>query len=210
MAIMSLCYTFNMTKTELPIKIAVVGARNTAEFGSVESMEQARFLGKKIAESKCVLNTPATFGFPLWVADGAKRAGGFVVGFSPAANEREHLDVYKLSIDHVDLLVPTGFGFGGSDLIMSRSSDAVIVGFGGVETIHEFAVAFLENRPIGILKGDWRTDDILKEILEHDIDRDHENIVIDDDPTRLVDQIVKKAKQFRSNSATICSDIRTS
>ena len=196
-----------MSSSNLPIKVAIVGARNTAEYGSPEMMELAQALGAKLAKAGCVLNTSAAFGFSLWVARGAKEAGGFVAGFSPAANEREHVDVYKLSTDYLDLLIPTGFGYGGSDLILARSSDAVILGFGGVETVHEFAVAFLENRPIGILKGDWRTDDILKEILEHDIERDHDNIVIDDDPGRLVDQIVKKAREFRATSATICSNL---
>ena len=196
-----------MYKSNLPIKIAIMGARNTAEFGTPELMELAKGLGASLANHGCVLNTPASFGFPLWVARGAKEAGGFVAGFSPAANEREHVDIYKLSTDYLDLLVPTGFGYGGSDLILARSSDAVILGFGGVETVHEFAVAFLENRPIGILRGEWRTDDILKEILEHDIDRDHDSIVVDDDPTRLVDQMVKKAKEFRVTSKTICSDL---
>src|SRR3989344_2416309 len=73
---------------------------------------------------------------------GVKEAGGFSIGFSPAASEREHVEVYKLPLDYMDLIVYTGFGYPGRDLLLTRSADAVICGCGRIGTIHEFVIAF--------------------------------------------------------------------
>ena len=109
------------------IKICVSGAAETGHCG-IDALEKAKELGKEIARQGAVLLTGATTGFPLWVAMGAKEAGGFSIGFSPAASEREHVEVYKLPLDYLDLIVYTGFGYPGRDLLLTRSSDAVICG----------------------------------------------------------------------------------
>lgn len=88
----------------------------------------------------------------------------------------------------------TGFGFTGSDLLMTRSSDAVIFGCGRIGTIHEFTLAFAEDKIIGILEGAWATDELIREILKANMTRQHETIVFDADPKRLVEQVIKKVK----------------
>lgn len=175
-------------------KICVSGAHETSSFG-VSALESAELLGREIAEHGCVTTTLAAPGFPLWAAKGAKDAGGTVVGFSPAANAREHRDIYRLPTEHMDLIVYTGFGFAACDLLLMRSSDAVIFGCGRISTIHEFTVAFQERKPIGILQGPWDTDELLRDILKRDIERNHDSIVFDTDPKRLLEQIIKLAKK---------------
>jgi len=177
------------------ITLSVYGARHTDQHKSFDALEKAQSLGEKIAEHNCIVNVPASTGFPFWVAKGARSKQGTVVGFSPAANEGEHVNVYDLPIKYMDIIIYSGFGYAGSDLLLSRSSDAIIFGYGGIETIHEFWVAFQENKPIGILKGDWDTDEILYSILKDNEEFDHKRVIFDEDPNRLIEKLIKMAKE---------------
>ncbi len=177
-------------------KICVSGARETSSCG-FDSLEIAEKLGQEIAQHDCVLTVGAVTGFPLWVAKGAKEEGGMTIGFSPAANESEHQSVYRLGTSHLDMVVYTGFGLAGCDLLLLRSSDAVIFGCGRIGSIHEFTVAFQEKKPIGILQGSWDTDELLRDILARDIERDHDTIVFDTDPRRLLEQVIHLVKKQR-------------
>ena len=108
---------------------------------------------------------------------------------SPAANEREHVNVYKLPIDYMDLIVYTGFGFPGRDLLFTRSCDALFVGCGRIGTIHEFTIAFEDGKPIGILEGSWDMDETIKDILAKG-HRPNNKIVFDSDPKKLVEKVI--------------------
>ena len=182
--------------TDLPIKICVSGARETSHCG-VDALDEAEKLGGIIASHGCIVTSGAVNGFPMWATRGAKKAGGMTVGFSPAANLYEHETVYKLPVDYFDVLVYTGFGYAGSDLLLMRSSDAIIFGCGRIGTIHEFTVAFQERKPIGILEGTWDTVELLRDIMARDIERPHDNIVFDKDPNRLVEQVIAIVKRER-------------
>ncbi len=184
-----------MSKDGKKITLSVYGARHTDQHKSFDALEKAQILGEKIAEHDCITNIPASTGFPFWVAKGARSKKGMVVGFSPAANEEEHIKIYKLPIKHVDMMIYSGFGYAGSDLLLARSSDAIVFGYGGVETLHEFWVAFQEDKPIGILKGDWDVDDVLYSIIKDNEKFDHNRVIFDDDPNRLIEKLVKMAKK---------------
>jgi uncharacterized protein (TIGR00725 family) len=186
--------------SELPIKICVSGARETSHCG-VDSLDMAEKLGAEIAIHGCVATSSAVAGFPMWAARGAKKAGGMTVGFSPATNLYEHENVYRLPVDNLDVIVYTGFGYAGSDLLLMRSSDAIIFGCGRIGTIHEFTVAFQERKPIGILEGAWDTVELLKDIMARDIERPHDNIVFDKDPNRLVEQLIAVVKREREKQS---------
>ncbi|MDH5442646.1 MAG: hypothetical protein OEX08_03565 [Candidatus Nomurabacteria bacterium] len=181
-------------KTDESFKICVSGAHETLGCGQA-SLDMAHEIGTEIAKHGHVLTSGAVTGFPMWAAKGARENGGTTIGFSPAANAREHADVYKLPQGNLDLVVYTGFGYSGADLMLMRSSDAVIFGCGRVGTIHEFSIAFQEGKPIGILEGDWDTDELLREIISKDTTRDHDLIVFDSDPKRLLEQLIKKIKK---------------
>jgi len=103
--------------------------------------------------------TGATTGFPLWSAMGAKEESGVSIGLSPAQSEQDHIENWKLPVDYMDLIIYTGFGFPGRDLLFTRSCDAVILGCGRIGTIHEFTIAFEEGKPVGILEGEWAMDE---------------------------------------------------
>ena len=143
------------------IKICVSGAAETGHCG-IDALDKAKELGREIARQGVVLITGATTGFPFWVAMGLKEIGGISIGISPAASEREHVEVFKLPLDYMDLIIYTGFGYSGRDILLTRSADAVICGCGRIGTIHEFTIAFEDGKPVGIFEGPWETDTVLK------------------------------------------------
>ena len=171
------------------LKLCVSGAAETGHCGP-HALEAAKALGAEIAKHGAILVTGATTGFPLWSAMGAKEAGGISIGLSPAATEHEHEDVYRLPVDYMDLIIYTGFGYQMRDILLTRSSDAVFLGCGRIGTIHEFTVAFEDNKPIGILEGEWETAKEIQDIVAKG-HRPNPKILYDSDPKRLVERIIE-------------------
>ncbi|MCX6757858.1 MAG: hypothetical protein NTZ44_03200 [Candidatus Nomurabacteria bacterium] len=181
------------------IKICVSGAAETGHCGP-HALDQAKMLGSEIVRQGGILVTGATTGFPFWSAMGAKETGGISIGLSPASTEKEHEEVYKLPVDYMDLIIYTGFGYQMRDILLTRSSDAVILGCGRIGTIHEFTVAFEDNKPIGVLEGEWETSAEIKDIIEKG-HRPNPKIVFDKDPKILVEKVialVQKDKEAES------------
>jgi len=177
----------------LKLKLCVSGAAETGHCGP-DALEKAKELGKEIVRHNAVLVTGATTGFPLWAAMGAKEKGGMSIGLSPASTEKEHVEEYKLPLDYLDLVIYTGFGYSGRNLLLTRSSDAVFIGCGRIGTINEFTVAFEDGKPIGVLEGDWPTDEVIKNIMEKGY-RPNDKVVFDSDPKALVEKVIELVKQ---------------
>ena len=171
------------------VKIAVSGSADT-KYSGLDSFEKAKELGREIAKHGAIITTGATTGFPMYAAMGAKDECGFSIGFSPAANESEHVETYKLPLDYMDVVVYTGFGYSGRDLLLVRSSDAVVIGPGRIGTLNEFAVAFEDKKPTGILEGSWHTDEFLREVIDA-AHRPNPNIGFDSDPKALVERLIE-------------------
>jgi len=171
-------------------KIVVSGAAETSHCGGQEVMDVALELGREIVKQGGIVVTGATTGFPLWAAKGAKEEGGIVIGLSPASSEAEHVELYNLPLDYVDVTIFTGFGYSGRNLLLTRSADAVLVGCGRIGTINEFTVAFEDQKPLGVLEGDWPTDEVIKNIVEHG-HRENKKLVFDRSPKELVSKIMK-------------------
>lgn len=176
-------------------KICVSGAASTEYFSS-DVLKLAEELGKEIALHDCVLVEGATTGFPFWTAKGAKEAGGIVVGFSPASSERAHVEQFRLPLDYHDLIVFTGFDYSGRNLLLTRAADAVIVGPGRMGTINEFTIAFEDRKPLGILEGDWETDETIRLLLErsHRANEMKDKIVFSKNPKELVEKLLEIIK----------------
>lgn len=170
------------------IKICVSGAAETGHCG-LDALEKTKELGREIARQGAVLVTGATTGVPLWAAMGAKEVGGISIGFSPASSEKEHVEIYKLPIDYLDLIIYTGFGYPGRDLLLTRSCDAVVCGCGRIGTIHEFIVAFEDNKAIGIFEGPWEMGQELEDIIAKS-HRPNPKIVSGSDPKKLIEDLI--------------------
>ena len=175
------------------IKICVSGAAETGHCG-IDALDKAKELGREIARQGAVLVTGATTGFPLWVAMGTKELGGMSIGFSPAASEKEHVEVYKLPLDYMDLIIYTGFGYSGRDLLLTRSSDAVICCCGRIGTIHEFTIAFEDEKPVGIFEGPWEMGAELEEIVAKG-NRPNTKIIVGNDPKKLLEDVIILVKK---------------
>lgn len=175
------------------IKLCVSGAAETDHCGE-GALDQALALGREIVEQGAVIVTGATTGFPLWAAKGAKEAGGTSLGLSPASTEYEHVNFYKLPLDYLDLVIYTGFGYSGRNLLLTRASDAVLIGCGRVGTINEFTVAFEDGKPIGVLEGCGPTALIIREIMEKG-HRHNDKVIFDSDPKKLVARVIELVKK---------------
>lgn len=172
------------------LKLCVSGAAETGHCGP-NALTKAKELGAEIVRQGGILVTGATTGFPLWSAMGAKEVGGISIGLSPGASEKEHVEVYKLPVDYMDLIIYTGFGYPMRDILLTRSTDAVFLGCGRIGTIHEFTVAFEDNKPIGILEDPgWEMGKELELIIEKG-HRVNTKIVFDSDPKKLVAKVIE-------------------
>lgn len=194
-----------MTLGDSPrFKICVSGAADTSHCGE-KAFEIAYNLGKEVARHNCILVEGATTGFPYFAAKGAKDAGGVVVGFSPAHTEREHVEYYGLPLDYRDLIVYTGFGYSGRNLILTRAADAVISGCGRMGTINEFTIAFEDKKPLGILEGSWDTDELIKAIVEKSFRAEEmkDKIVFESDPKILMEMIIEIIKKDKVDIGTL-------
>jgi uncharacterized protein (TIGR00725 family) len=176
-------------KSYLKYKICVSGAAATGHCNK-KALELAKELGRQIIRHNGVLVTGATTGIPYWAAIGAKEEEGIVIGLSPAASEKAHLKKYRLPTDFHDLIVYTGFEYSGRNLLLTRSSDAVVIVCGRMGTLNEFSIAFEDNKPIGVLTGSGGTADMLKEIVKNS-HRGPGKIVYDSDPKALIKKLLK-------------------
>ncbi|MCX6713170.1 MAG: hypothetical protein NTY66_03130 [Candidatus Vogelbacteria bacterium] len=190
----------NVRNPHLKIKICVSGAAETSHCGE-GALDMALELGREIARQGAVIVTGATTGFPLWAAKGAKEEGGFSLGLSPAQTEKEHVESWGLPLDYMDFIVYTGQAFAGRDILLTRTSDAVILGCGRIGTIHEFTVAYEDNKPLGILRGPWMTDEVIKMIMDNGY-RPNEKVVFEEDPKILVAKMIELVRKDKEALAS--------
>ena len=137
--------------THAPIRIGVMGAAG-GNFPD-HLAEMARDLGAAIASHGCCLLTGACPGLPHEAVRGAKAAGGHVIGISPAVSLREHVEVFASPYFEYDVMIYTGLGLMGRELINIHSSDIVVVIGGRSGTLGEFAIAYEHGKLIGVLEN---------------------------------------------------------
>lgn len=176
-------------KYHLKPKIVVSGAAETGHCGP-EAPRLAAEVGREVARHGCVVVTGATTGAPYWAAKGAKEAGGFVIGLSPAISVKEHILKYRLPIDYHDIIIYTGSGYAGRNLLLTRVGDGIISVCGRMGTLNEFTIAFEERKPIGVLEGPWESDDLIKAMVAKS-HRGPGKIVYSSNPKHLVERLLK-------------------
>ena len=184
----------------LKYKICVSGAAETGHCtdGTFEKSQQ---IGREIAKRGLILVTGATTGTPYWAAKGAKEAGGMVIGLSPAASKLAHLKSYRLPVDYHDLIIYTGFDYAGRNLLLTRSSDAIITICGRIGTLNEFTIGFEDQKPMGVLEGTGGTADRVREIVEQS-HRGPGKVVYSHDPADLVEQVIAMIESEEKKNGT--------
>ena len=176
--------------TGVQIRIGVMGSAGGREAGEVLGL--CRELGRAIAEAGCCLLTGACPGLPHEAVVGAKEAGGHVVGISPAASLRAHVDVESSPYAEYDVLIFTGLGLMGRELINIRSSDIVVVIGGRSGTLGEFAIAYEEGKLIGVLTGTGGITDALSGMVSALRKDTGAEVIYDGVPGRLVERLLKR------------------
>lgn len=168
-----------------------IGVMGSASGELSEHCKTAAFsLGKAIAQADCFLVTGGCPGLPFEAARGAKSAGGFVLGISPGLSLDEHVRKYQSPTDYHDLLVFTGSGLMGREVVNIRSSDMVVIMGGRSGTLGELAIAYDEGKLIGVLTGTGGMSDIAESILSACKKDTGARVIYDSDPRRLVTRLL--------------------
>jgi len=173
-----------------------MGSASGPQLESEHAKNQAIALGKEIANRNHIFINGACPGLPNDALLGAKEAGGFTVGISPAFSLHEHVEEYGSSHEN-DFIIYTGAGFMERDIINIRSSDGVVIIGGGIGTLNELTIAYEEGRPIGVLTGTGGISDHVPHIVEDlCVRKIAPNMVFDDDPIKLLDKLEVAIKAY--------------
>jgi uncharacterized protein (TIGR00725 family) len=103
-------------------------------------LDQAEVLGRRLGEAGAVVVCGGGPGVMEAVCRGAQSAGGTTIGLLPGLDRAEGNPYLTVSI-------PTGLGQG-RNLLLVRSSDAVIAVGGGFGTLSEIAIALRTGTPV--------------------------------------------------------------
>ena len=164
-------------------KIGVMGSAEEAP----DAREKADALGKAIAAAEAILLTGATTGLVYATGKAARDAGAMHIGISPAHDEREQIDKYKLPVDACDAIIYTGFGLKGRNVVLVRSCDIVIFIAGSIGSLNEFTIAYDEGKIVGCLTGTGGVADEIKRLVETFQKPTKSCVFYDDDPEKLLE-----------------------
>ncbi len=173
-----------------PVRFGVMGSASGDH--DREVVQRCRVLGKSVARRGCCLLTGACPGLPQAAAFGAKDEAGHTIGISPAISFKEHVETFNSPWQEYDVLIYTGLGFMGRELINIRSSDIVVLVGGSSGTLGEFAIAYDEGKLIGVLTGTGGISDVMKTIESQIHKSTGAEVIYDSDPSRLVQRLLAR------------------
>jgi len=182
-------------------KIGVIGkAARSKEVPKILE-KGARLVGEEIARQGVILVTGACMGVPEIAAKAASKKGGLVLGYSPAKEIKEHLSPpvsYPFPVKN-EILIFTGHGKIGRNVLSVLESDGVIAVGGGIGTLNEFSIAFHEGKVIGVLEGVGgaieKVLNIEEELRKGTGKRIKAVIIKDKEPRRLVKRVLEEIKK---------------
>jgi uncharacterized protein (TIGR00725 family) len=180
-------------------KVGVMGSAGEAlpEGAAGALRAGAEALGRAVAARGCVLLTGGTTGLPHAAGAAAHAAGGLHIGVSPASDAREHVERYGLPLEGTDVLVYTGFGLKGRNVVLVRSCDVVLIFRGGMGTLNELTVAHDEGRIVGCLTGTGGVADEAAHLLHVLPKRSSAVVIFDEEPERLLERCLEALKGGR-------------
>ena len=179
----------NSLQGQMALKIGVMGGATGVI--AQEYLDRARHVGRVIAQQGCILLTGACPGLPFAAASGAKEAGGLVVGISPGLSVDEHVYKYHSPTEFHDVLIFTGSGLMGREVVNIRSSDMVVFIGGRSGTLGELAIAYDEGKLIGVLTGTGGISDMVTDILAACAKTTGAHVIYDTDPEHLVTELLR-------------------
>lgn len=172
----------------MKIKVGVMGSAGEASPEIKDALvNKAQTLALAIASRPLVLLTGATTGIVYVVGKSAHDAGVFHVGVSPAENYQEHVEKYKLPLDSCDLIIYTGFGLKGRNVVLVRSCDIVLFIAGAMGSLNELTIAHDEGKVIGCLTGTGGVADNVDYLLQKFSKDTGARVFQNSDPDKLLD-----------------------
>ena len=173
----------------MKIKVGVMGSAGDTlpDDGRENLRAKAEELGRLTAARGLALLTGGTTGLPYAAGRAAHEAGGLHVGVSPAGSEREHVEVFNYPTDNCGLLVFTGFGLKGRNVVLVRSCDVVLFVRGSMGALNEFTIAHDEGKIIGCLAGTGGVADEAARLVRALPKSTTARVFFDEDPSRLLD-----------------------
>jgi uncharacterized protein (TIGR00725 family) len=110
-------------------------------------------------------------------------------------NLEEHTKAYGLPGNNADVMIFTGSGLKGRNVVNIRSCDGVIFISGGTGTLNEFTIAYDEGKPIGILEGSGGITQFVKDIIKVSKPiarrKKHTKVIYDKNPKDLVKKLLE-------------------
>lgn len=173
---------------QMKLKIGVMGSASSGL--PDEHLAKAHQLGVAIAGAQCITVTGACPGLPLAAAQGASKAGGLVIGISPGLSLDEHLHKYHSPSEFHDVLIFTGSGLMGREVVNIRTSDIVVIVGGSSGTLGELAIAYDEGKLIGVLNGTGGITTVIPDILAACHKDTGARVVYSDEPESLIEQLL--------------------
>ena len=189
----------------MALKIGVMGGATGVL--AREQLDKAHELGRAIAENGAILITGGCGGLPLAAACGAKERGGLVVGISPGLSLDEHVRKYGSPTEFHDVLIFTGSGLMGREVVNIRSSDIVVIIGGRSGTLGELAISYDEGKLIGVLTGTGGISDMVQDILAACAKDTGARVVYDADPRSLVSELLRAYRvEHHRRPSCFCAD----
>ncbi|MFN2520651.1 MAG: TIGR00725 family protein [Candidatus Limnocylindria bacterium] len=140
-----------------PFLITVIGksAADPRDPVPLAALRAAEEVGRLCAERGAVVVSGGLSGVMEAVSRGAKEAGGLVVGILPGFEKRD-------ANAYVDIALATGMGSMRNSLTV-RVADAVIMISGGIGTLNELTIAYVD-KPTVVLEGTGGWSDRIREV----------------------------------------------
>jgi uncharacterized protein (TIGR00725 family) len=176
--------------TKRKIKVGIMGSAETVAEATL--LEKARALGRMIARRDLILLTGATTGLVYETGRAASESGALHIGISPAGDEREHVERYQLPLDACSVIIYTGFGLKGRNVVLVRSCDVVLFIAGSMGSLNEFTIAFDEGKVIGCLTGTGGVADQAAQLVETLQKPTKARFLYEADPEKLVDRCLSE------------------
>ena len=175
------------------VKVGVMGSAG-GELSDA-ALQQAYRLGQCCGRLGLVTLTGACPGLPHQAALGAKAEGGLLIGVSPALSLDEHIHRYRSPYQEYDVLIFTGSGLMGREIVSIRSCDLVLIVGGRSGTLGEFAIAYDEGKIIGVLEGSGGVADHIREVVSIVSKRTRAEVHYDQDPEQLMQRLLDSFQQ---------------
>jgi predicted Rossmann-fold nucleotide-binding protein len=168
-------------------------------------------MGDEIGRLGHVTLTGACPGFPHDVLRAAKKAGGFTVGISGHRDLKSHV-AHGAPTDSFDAIQFTSLPFVhrgqtrpnymGREIDNIERSHALIFVGGRSGTLGEFAIAYEEGRPIGVLSGSGGVADEVKrlvKVMTKEGKPPRAPVIYDSNPRRLVRRLIDATANHKEN-----------